>query len=291
MKLFKQGKSGSGGLMTGFLGASRTMANDGTNKPTLRRPEQLLSEEEIYGNLFVINFAGHDTTANTFAFSMLLLSIHREYQDWVAEELKAIAKTYGAQVKDWPYEEVYPKFKRCHAIMLETLRLYPPIPAIPKRTTRNMPQNLRVGDRTVTLVPGAQITPGPVHIHTNPNYWDEPLTWNPKRWIVTSEQQPKDNDTHVSFEEETLFRPRPGTYLPWSDGPQNCPGLKFSQVEYVAVISAMLLRHRLSVVPEAGENAEETKRRAIDTSKTCDYIMLLRLKDAERVKLRCDPVD
>jgi cytochrome P450 len=39
--------------------------------------EDGLSENEIYGNLFIFNFAGHDTTANTLAFTILSLHLGR----------------------------------------------------------------------------------------------------------------------------------------------------------------------------------------------------------------------
>lgn len=54
-----------------------------------------LSMEEIFGIIFVINFAGHDTTANTLAFSMLLLAAHSEVRAWIAEELRGVVLGEG----------------------------------------------------------------------------------------------------------------------------------------------------------------------------------------------------
>ena len=51
-----------------------------------------LTVDEIFGNIFVINFTGHDTTANTLAFSILLLAANPEVQYWVAEKLREVVE-------------------------------------------------------------------------------------------------------------------------------------------------------------------------------------------------------
>jgi cytochrome P450 len=75
--LLQRGKTGTGSLMTSFVRALDThhkeevaMGSNGNDQ----LPSKDLKVEEILGNIFVINFAGHDTTANTLAFSMLLLA-------------------------------------------------------------------------------------------------------------------------------------------------------------------------------------------------------------------------
>ncbi|KAF2712771.1 cytochrome P450 [Pleomassaria siparia CBS 279.74] len=74
---FEQGKSGAGSLITSFVKASNTYE---AKKEASKQP-QGLSVKEIFGNIFVINFAGHDTTANTLAFAIFLLATAPEVQD------------------------------------------------------------------------------------------------------------------------------------------------------------------------------------------------------------------
>ncbi|KAK5045471.1 hypothetical protein LTR84_009335 [Exophiala bonariae] len=288
---FEQGNIEKGGLMTGFLRASRGTSNDSqSSEPSTiisKRLNQTLSTEEIYGNIFVINFAGHDTTANTLAFSMLLLSAHPQVQAWLSEELMNITKHHG-DIESWTYSEVFSKLKRCRAVMLETLRLFPPIMAIPKRTNSN-PQSILVGDRMITIPPNTFVTPGPLAIQTLPDHWEEPLEWRPQRWITRPSVSHVKPSTlpEQSCDDEEILTPRQGTYLPWSDGPQNCPGLKFSQVEFVAVLATLLQKHRLSVVLEPGETLDQGHTRAMATSQDCDMLLLLRLRNPGNVKLRC----
>jgi cytochrome P450 len=72
--------------------------------------------DEIFGNIFVINFAGHDTTANTLAFT--LLASNQEDQDWVREEVRRVTK--GMDVTDWDYEKLFPQLMRCHAVLVSS---------------------------------------------------------------------------------------------------------------------------------------------------------------------------
>ena len=77
-----------------------------------------LSESEIYGNLFVFSFAGHDTTANTLAITMFLLATSQEIQDWIAEELNAV---FGNKPPStWDYITSFPRLKRTLAVLYET---------------------------------------------------------------------------------------------------------------------------------------------------------------------------
>jgi cytochrome P450 len=81
-----------------------------------------LSDDEIYGNLFIFSFAGHETTANTLSFSIYLLAAFPEYQEWVGQELDEVLKDHE-RVETIDYEQVYPELKRCLALMVINSRL------------------------------------------------------------------------------------------------------------------------------------------------------------------------
>ena len=118
--LIKAGQKNTGTLMASFLRALDTNEKaeaTASSKPAASqqaRPKGL-TVDEIFGNIFVINFAGHDTTANTLAFSMLLLAANPEVQDWVSEEINEVTKE---SADDWVYGELYPKLKRCRAVLV-----------------------------------------------------------------------------------------------------------------------------------------------------------------------------
>lgn len=78
-----------------------------------------LSDEEIYGNVFIYNLAGHETTANAVTFAVTLLSVHLEVQEWIVEEIAHVLDTERTTPKDLEYEAAWHRLKRCRAVMVD----------------------------------------------------------------------------------------------------------------------------------------------------------------------------
>lgn len=76
-----------------------------------------LTDEEIFGNIFAFNLAGHETTANTIAFSLVLLAAKPEYQEWLTEEIRRVLGN-STDPASWDYDESFPKLQRCLAVMV-----------------------------------------------------------------------------------------------------------------------------------------------------------------------------
>lgn len=96
-------------LVSALIRASDLEENQGKGKNTL-------SVEEIYGNLFIFTFAGHDTTANTISYALTLLAANEKVLSWMKEEIKAVVGK--SDPKDWDYEKTFPQLKRCLAVMV-----------------------------------------------------------------------------------------------------------------------------------------------------------------------------
>lgn len=113
-RLLDAGKPGTGNLMSSFVRVSENeQKKDIDSRADVPKG---LSISEILGNIFVINFAGHDTTANTLAYSVLLLAAYPEVQHWVGEELQEVLQ--GSSIETWRYEEIFPRLKRCQAVLV-----------------------------------------------------------------------------------------------------------------------------------------------------------------------------
>jgi cytochrome P450 len=187
-----------------------------------------LTEQEIYGNMFVLNFAGHDTTAHTFTFSLYFLAAHREVQDWVFEELRHVLG--NRPPNEWHYASDFPRLKRALAVMYETLRLYTPVPVA--KWTGAQSQTLSVGDKTLILPPNTMVIPSYSAVHTDPKHWgSDSLDWKPSRWVTPG--------ASGAMDDEVFLAPKKGTFLGWSEGARDCPGRKFSQVEFVATMAVL----------------------------------------------------
>ncbi|KAE8454619.1 hypothetical protein EG329_000242 [Mollisiaceae sp. DMI_Dod_QoI] len=205
-----------------------------------------LSDEEIIGNLFIYNVAGHDTTANTLAYAVTLLATDPGLQDWLREEINS---EFGGEesAQKWDYEKAFPQLKRCLAVMLETLRLYGPVFFIPRYTAESF-QRLTIQGKEYILPPHTQTLLNTAGLHTLPSYWGtDSLVWRPGRWLD---------------ENGELIQPPPGMYNPWTAGPRVCPGKKFSQVEFVAVIAKLFQKGKVRPKLEAGEKQEQAFNRA-----------------------------
>lgn len=82
-----------------------------------------------------------------------------------------------------------------------------------------------------------------------------------------------------------MLQPPAGNFIPWASGPRVCPGKKFAQVEFVAVIAKLFARHRVSPKLEAGE----TLGMAVERLKECvldsGVNITLSMKHPERIRL------
>lgn len=77
-----------------------------------------LSNDELYGNLFTYNLAGHETTANSLSFAIYLLAAFPEWQEWVREEVDAVYTVSADGEVNTAYEDVFPNLKRCRAFLV-----------------------------------------------------------------------------------------------------------------------------------------------------------------------------
>ncbi|KAK7701198.1 hypothetical protein SLS64_010531 [Diaporthe eres] len=235
-----------------------------------------LTESEIYGNMFMLNFAGHDTTAHTLTFAIHFLVANPAVQDWVSEEARGVLGGGEDQAAGWDYAASFPRLRRCFAVLLETLRLYTPVPVA--KWTAGGTASLEVGGRTYVVPPNTMVIPSYAAVHTDPKYWgSDSLTWRPSRWIQAS---------GASGMEE-LIVPQKGTFLGWSEGARDCPARKFSQVEFVATVATLLRDWRVDpVLLDGGESLDNARRRVLDLiEKDSGPVLLLQMLHPERASL------
>ncbi|PSR77198.1 cytochrome P450 [Coniella lustricola] len=247
----KQHKKAQGNLMASLVRASQEAAAEATAKVP-GSYQGGLTEQEVFGNMFVFNFAGHDTTAHTFTFAIYFLAANPEVQDWISEEINTVFGDKSTQ--EWTASESFSSLRRCLAVLFETLRLYLPVP--PAKWTENRTQTLTVGQKALFIPPQTMICPSYAAMSTDQKYWGvDALTWRPQRWIQEREGQ--------SAGEEEMITPVRGTFLGWSEGARDCPGRKFSQVEFVATLAVLFKDWRVEPVLRAGETMRDAQKRVL----------------------------
>ncbi|KAK5996637.1 Cytochrome P450 monooxygenase-like protein [Cladobotryum mycophilum] len=263
---YAEGHTGERHLMASLIRASQD--EHGTSGS--------LTERQIYGNMFIFNFAGHDTTAHTFNFSIYFLAANPKAQDWLAEE---VVHVFGdPDPHDWNYHDLS-RLKRCLSVMLESIRLYTPSPIA--KWTDAAPQTLRIGEKTLCLPPKTVVIPAYSAAQTDPRWWGaDSLVWRPSRWI-------KDDEVSVgSPGGEEMINTKRGPFLGWSEGARDCPGRKFAQVEFVATISALFKVWRVDPVVLEGETIASVRKRVLNLIETDSaMVLLLQMLHPERVPL------
>jgi cytochrome P450 len=237
-----------------------------------------LSEDEMLGNLFIFTIAGFDTTANTLAYALALLSRYPKWQEWIFEEIDSIMPTDGST--DLDYAAIFPHAIRIQACMLETLRIFPPVVHIAKMTKTE--QRIQTSRGSFYFPAGATVYVNTVGLHLDPAVWrnlnlsgneekseaDE-LAFRPTRWI------------NPSTETSPLFKPPKGTFVPWSAGPRVCPGQKMAQVEFTAIFLQLFHKNRIEAASLKTASGELETRAQVESrldARMKDSISILTLQ-------------
>ncbi|OSX59381.1 hypothetical protein POSPLADRAFT_1059568 [Postia placenta MAD-698-R-SB12] len=206
-----------------------------------------LSDSEVMGNIFVFLIAGHETTAHTLAFTFILLALYQDQQEILYQHIKSVVPDGKL-----PSYEDMGKLTQCYAVILEALRMYPPVCLIPKTTAEDTTLHTCNMAGEPIAIPCPAGTGIGVHIaglHYNPRYWKDPYAFNPSRFL---EDWPRD------------------AFLPFSGGARSCLGRRFSEMEAVAALTYIITRYRVEVKEEpqfAAETFEQRKERLL-TCKT-----------------------
>jgi cytochrome P450 len=174
-----------------------------------------ISRELVKDQIITSLFAGHETTALVSSYALLMLAQNQDVQERLrAEEADRGNEAYRS------LQEV-PLFLA--SVIKETTRLYPPVWAIPRKTT----SPCAVGD--VMIPVDTQVIVMPYVIHRDDNYYRNPATFTPQRWTPEFERDlPK------------------GAFLPFGIGPRMCIGAGFATLELAAIISSVTRQFSLS---------------------------------------------
>ncbi|NHA69824.1 cytochrome P450 [Phycicoccus flavus] len=179
-----------------------------------------LTDAEVRDQVLVFLLAGHETTATALTFALHLLGRHREVQDAVRAEAR------GALAVERPASAVAADLPMTRAVVEETMRLYPSAPF----TSR-----LVVRDDTVMghpVRPGVTVVLAPWNIHRHPEFWTDPLVFDPSRFAPG------------------VPRRHRYAWMPFGGGPRACIGQHFALVEAVLALAHVLRERRVTSLLE-----------------------------------------
>ncbi len=170
-----------------------------------------ISIEHIRDEVLTLILSGHETTANVMSWAFSYLSKNPE----VRKELEAEADraAWITEKRIPTYQELEASSPITSAIFEETMRLAPPVWIAPRIATEDC-----VIDG-ISIPKGAHVLVSQFVTHRSADHFDNPLAWNPSRWLNTNL-------------EKSLPR---GAYFPFGAGTRKCLG------EYFAIAEARLI--------------------------------------------------
>ncbi|KAF2093274.1 cytochrome P450 [Rhizodiscina lignyota] len=253
-KQYREGGESRDDLMSSLVRANEAEKEKlGTEKM-----KWALSDEELYGNLFMFNQAGHETTSSALSYAIPFLAAYPGVQEWIREEVDAIFRN-----GDVPYAAAMPRLVRCDALMYETIRFFSAVPMHPKYTG-NISQVLSIAGHDHVIPAHTFVSINYYAIHFNPSTWGSDVNeFRPSRFIKSS----------LTPGTETFAIPEKADFIGWSSGPRVCPGKKFSQVEFVATIVRLLREFVLKPAQRAGESEETAGKRLVEVMSDVEHFI------------------
>ena len=134
------------------------------------REERLLTEEEVIQEILTIAGAGHETTANTMSWALLLLAENQDVQQTLFDEVSAHTEGDVATFQEAKTMEF------CLSVLYETLRLYPTVPLFPRESV----VDTKLGGYDVPA--GAKVVITQMAINKNPAVFKDPNRFDPDRF-------------------------------------------------------------------------------------------------------------
>jgi cytochrome P450 len=175
-------------------------------------------DDDVLDHMIFLMMAAHDTTTSTLTSLCYELGRHPEWQERVRAESRALDEAQ-------PGFDAVDRLESLTYAMHETLRLYPPLPVIPRVATAPF-------EFAGYEVPApAMVVVSPIHTHHMSEHWSDPFRFDPDRF--GPERAEHERHTHQ--------------WIPFGGGPHMCIGRRFAEAQVRMVMHQLLLRYRWSM--------------------------------------------
>jgi cytochrome P450 len=178
-----------------------------------------MTDAQLRDELMTLFLAGHETTAVALSWAWFLLCEHADVDARLAAEVRA-------EVGDRPLSaDDVPRLKYTEAVVLETMRLYPPAYLLGREALHDVMIAGHLIPKGLTLFMAQWVT------QRDPRWWRGPEVFRPERWLDGST---KDLPKYA--------------YFPFGGGPRVCIGNTFAMMETVVVLAEIARRFRFERV-------------------------------------------
>jgi len=176
------------------------------------------SDRQLHDEVMNLLIAGYETTANAMSWAWYLISQHPKVEDCLHQELDRVVGDRSPTMAD------FEALRLTQNVIRESLRLYPPLWIIWRRTLEDYPINGYVAPAGSLVLMCQHVT------HRDKRYFPEPLRFNPDRWTEEfKEHMPK------------------FAYFPFGGGSRQCIGDRFGFLEAVLVVATIARKWKLTL--------------------------------------------
>lgn len=211
--------------------------------------EGFVSSHETLRDAFqTLLFAGYDTTSICLTMSLYLLAGHPAEQLRCAEEVQRLLAFDGNQDENKDECDVLiDDLVFCKAVILETLRLYPPAFSL----NRYVEHDLVLHDGFI-IPAGTNVLMPFWTIHRMERNFSFANKFYPERWARQAE-----DGTWLERSSDEYFNHKSGTpaanhhaFFAFSSGSRSCPGQKFAIQEAVLVLAKLVHAFEFESIPD-----------------------------------------
>lgn len=213
------------GLVTGMIEARRRgEAKDDLLQMLLEaRDEETgegMTDVQLRDEVMTMFLAGHETTANALAWSLLCASRYPDSARRVADEAGDVLGDRDPNDADTARLEI------TRRVLSESMRLYPPVWIL----GRSPSEDVRFDGYPVPA--GSLVFISQWVTHRHPRFWDDPEGFDPDRFAPERQK--------------AMHRHQ---YFPFAAGPRMCIGAGFAMLEGQILLAMLLRRYRIDVHP------------------------------------------
>ncbi|MDR3418800.1 MAG: cytochrome P450 [Nevskia sp.] len=185
---------------------------------TVSESGERYSDEEIVDHLIFLMMAAHDTTTSALTTIAYALARQPQWQERLRETVQELDRL-----------EVQPddlsRLEPVEWVLHEALRLYPPLPAIARRTVRDCEIH------GFSIPANVAVSVYPIFTHHDPQWWTEPERFDPERFSPA-----RGEDRRHGF-----------AWVPFGGGAHMCLGMHFAEMQVKAVLVPLLRQWRLGI--------------------------------------------
>nr|NP_525031.1 cytochrome P450 4g1 [Drosophila melanogaster]Q9V3S0.1 RecName: Full=Cytochrome P450 4g1; AltName: Full=CYPIVG1 [Drosophila melanogaster]AAF45503.1 cytochrome P450 4g1 [Drosophila melanogaster]ABY20430.1 GH01123p [Drosophila melanogaster]CAA15672.1 EG:165H7.1 [Drosophila melanogaster] len=198
------------------VGAKRRLALLDAMVEMAKNPDIEWNEKDIMDEVNTIMFEGHDTTSAGSSFALCMMGIHKDIQAKVFAEQKAI---FGDNMlRDCTFADTM-EMKYLERVILETLRLYPPVPLIARR----LDYDLKLASGPYTVPKGTTVIVLQYCVHRRPDIYPNPTKFDPDNFLP-----------------ERMANRHYYSFIPFSAGPRSCVGRKYAMLKLKVLLSTIV---------------------------------------------------